>query len=79
MRRNHGADSLCEKVMGVPMKTVSLASFLVDADALVRAAAIDEDALRIDTGSGSAVLISEAEWLVLRDGLKLALGASDAP
>jgi|LSQX01.3.fsa_nt_gb PHD/YefM family antitoxin component YafN of YafNO toxin-antitoxin module len=59
------------------MKTVSLASFLADADALVQAAAIDEDALRIDTGSGSAVLISEAEWLVLRDGLKLALGASD--
>lgn len=63
--------------MGVSMKTVSLASFLADADALVQAAAIDEDALRIDTGSGSAVLISEAEWLVLRDGLKLALGASD--
>ena len=63
--------------MGVSMKSVSLASFLADADALVQAAAIDEDALRIDTGSGSAVLISEAEWLVLRDGLKLALGAAD--
>lgn len=60
------------------MKKVSLSSFLADAEALVRAAAAD-DAISIDTGSGIAVLISEAEWLVMRDALKLALGASDAP
>lgn len=60
------------------MKKVSLSSFLADAEALVRAAAAD-DVISIDTGSGSAVLISEAEWFVLRDALKLALGASDSP
>lgn len=60
------------------MKTISLSAFLGDADALVRAAAVDDEFLKVDTGSGCAVLISEAEWIVVRDAMALCLGASEA-
>jgi|LSQX01.2.fsa_nt_gb PHD/YefM family antitoxin component YafN of YafNO toxin-antitoxin module len=57
------------------MKRIDLPGFLADAERLVCGAASDDDFLAIDTDAGSAVLISEAEWKVLVDALRLCVEA----
>lgn len=45
--------------------------FLADAEALLVGAAANDDFLKIKTPSGTAVLISEAEYQILLESLKV--------
>lgn len=47
--------------------------FISEAENLLKAAATDTDYVKIKTGMGNAVLISEAEWNILLEALKLAV------
>lgn len=47
--------------------------FLADAESLLIGSVANDDFVRIKTIAGNAVLISEAEWDILRDALKTVL------
>ena len=56
----------------------STQEFIADAEKLLIGAVADDDFVKIKTRAGNAILISEAEWNILRDALQmvLALAAS---
>lgn len=54
-------------------KTIS--EFAADTEALVLGAIENDDFVKIRTRAGNAVLISEAEWDILRDSLKMIMSA----
>lgn len=47
--------------------------FIADAEKLLVGAAADDDFVKIKTRAGNAILISEAEWNILRDALQMVL------
>ena len=51
----------------------TLKDFLADAENLVMGAAVDDAFVKIATGNGNAVLISEAEWNILLEAMKKVL------
>lgn len=53
------------------MKTVNLRDFLSNSDDHVINAALDNEYVKITTDKGNAVLISEAEYNILRDSFKI--------
>jgi len=54
-------------------KTIS--EFMADAEKFTLSAIENDDFVKIRTRDGNAVLISEAEWNILRDSLPLVLNA----
>lgn len=57
------------------MNTLTTQEFLADAERILTAAATNDDFVKIKTGVGNAVLISEAEWNIMVDALKAVLTA----
>ncbi len=51
----------------------STEEFVADAAALIEGAINDDAFVKIHSKSGTAVLISEAEWNIVRDALKMVL------
>lgn len=49
------------------------AEFIAEAEQLILSAAANDDFVTIKTSVGNAVLISEAEWNILKDALKVIL------
>lgn len=47
--------------------------FIADAERLLVGAVADDDFVKIKTSVGNAILISEAEWNILRDALQAVL------
>lgn len=47
--------------------------FIADAEKLLVRAVADDDFVKIKTRAGNAILISEAEWNILRDALQMVL------
>lgn len=60
---------------GAVMIEKTAQQFIADAESLLIGAAANDDFVKIHTGAGSAVLISEAEWNILVDAFKIAIGA----
>ena len=48
--------------------------FIADAEKYLIGAAVNDDFVKIKTSAGNAVLISEAEWNILVDAFKIAIG-----
>lgn len=55
------------------MKEMNAQDFLKDAEKLLASAVANGDFLKIKTTAGNAVLISEAEWNILTDALRVVL------
>lgn len=55
------------------MKEITLAEFTKDAEIYTVQAVQDCEFLKIRTKAGNAVLISEAEWNIFSDAMKLVL------
>ena len=53
----------------------TMSEFIADTENLVLGAIENDDFVKIRTRAGNAVLISEAEWDILRDSLKLVMNA----
>lgn len=51
----------------------TMQEFLTNAENILIGAAANDDFVKIKTGAGNAVLISEAEWNVMVDALKVVL------
>lgn len=49
--------------------------FIADAEQYLIGAAANDDFVKIKTNAGNAVLISEAEWNILVDAMKVVLTA----
>lgn len=49
--------------------------FIADAEQYLIGAAANDDFVKIKTSAGNAVLISEAEWNILVDAMKVVLTA----
>lgn len=49
----------------------TLSEFCNNAETLIKNAAVNDDFVKIKTESGTAVLISEDEWNILVDAIKL--------
>lgn len=47
--------------------------FIADAERLLVGAVADDDFVKIKTSAGNAILISEAEWDILRDAMQAVL------
>lgn len=58
------------------MKEIILADFAKDTENYTVQAVQDSEFLKIRTKAGNAVLISEDEWDILLDAVKLALAAN---
>lgn len=50
---------------------MNVQDFLKDAEKLLASAAENDDFLKIKTTAGNAVLISEAEWNILTDAMRV--------
>lgn len=55
------------------MKEVTATEFILDARDLLYAAVKNDEFLKIRTRAGNAVLISEDEWNILVDAMKVVL------
>ena len=51
--------------------------FISNAENFLIGAVSNDDFVKIKTKAGNAVLISEAEWNILVDALKITMGASE--
>lgn len=49
----------------------STQEFIADAEKLLAGAVADDDFVKIKIRTGNAILISEAEWNILRDALQM--------
>lgn len=49
----------------------TMSEFIAEAENLTLNAILNDDFVKIRTNAGNAVLISEAEWNILVDGLKV--------
>lgn len=47
--------------------------FIADAEKLILNAVVNDDFVKINTASGNAVLISEAEWNIIVDAFKVVI------
>lgn len=47
--------------------------FIADAEKLLVGAVADDEFVKIKTRAGNAILISEAEWNILRDAMQMVL------
>ncbi len=56
------------------MKELKLNDFLSQADDIINNAAIGEEFYTIQTKSGKAVVISEDEWKIMTDAMRVAMG-----
>ncbi len=56
------------------MKELKLNDFLSHADDIINNAAIGEEFYTIQTKSGKPVVISEAEWKIMTDAMRVAMG-----
>lgn len=61
-----GRNSMIEK---------TLSEFVSEAEKLTLNAILNDDFVKIQTAAGNAVLISEAEWDILVDGMKAIFSA----
>lgn len=55
------------------MKEKTIQEFVSNAEDLVRGAALYDDFVKINTGDSNAILVSEAEWNIMVDALKMVL------
>ena len=55
------------------MIDISMREFLSDPQTYIKNAAENDDFFTVQTKSGKAVVISEAEWNIMRDALKLVI------
>ena len=55
------------------MKEMSLKEFLENSESVIREAACNGDFTSVKVGEGKAVIISEEEWKILCDGLRMLL------
>lgn len=56
----------------IAMLEKTLEEFSLDTEKFVIGAITNDDFVKITTDKGNAVLISEAEWSILRDALQMA-------
>lgn len=58
------------------MRELTVQEFIEDTGKLVINAVENDDFLKIKTSAGNAVLISEAEWNILTDAMKIVLSGA---
>lgn len=58
------------------MKEITVSEFASDVEKYTVQAVRDDEFLKIRTKAGTAVLISEAEWNIFSDAMKLVLSAT---
>lgn len=58
------------------MKELKLSEFLVRADDYVNNASIGEEFYAVKTNSGKAIIISEDEWKIMSDAMRVAMGCN---
>lgn len=56
------------------MKELKLNEFLARADDFINNAAMGEEFYSIQTNSGKAIIISEGEWKIMTDAMRVAMG-----
>lgn len=57
------------------MLEISTKEFLFDAEKYLLGAAVNDDFVKVRSKAGNAVIISEAEWNIMRDAFKTLLNA----
>lgn len=53
------------------MREMGLKEFLMNPEPIIKEAAANGEFTAVKVGEGKAVIISEEEWRIMRDGLKL--------
>lgn len=59
-----------------PMLEKTAQDFIADAEILLTRCVTDDDFVKIKTSAGNAILISEAEWDIMTDAMRLVLQAA---
>lgn len=58
------------------MKELKLNEFLDRADDFINNASMGEDFYAVQTNSGKAIIISEDEWKIMTDAMRVAVGCN---
>ena len=58
------------------MKELKLNEFLDRADDFINNASMGEDCYAVQTNSGKAIIISEDEWKIMTDAMRVAMGCN---